>query len=517
MLTLVFIFLYMKRFVPILVLFLAFQNLFSQREPRLPADFRQHNLTTYNASLFNPAFSLDRNNPESFAFWSRWQWQDIDADPSTLFFNYSRKLGNNSAVGAAFFQQNTGVFFDTGGVLNYAYKLDFSPLVKLAIGVNIFGFKQTLADNRYQPDPNLPIPQPTVTDDFIIQMAPGVSLSVERLTLSVASENLLDYNFTLNESNTQKEDKVFMSLLSYDFPVALGDLPTSFLRPSMYLRTIPGQANQVGFYTLLNTNKYWGQVGYNNFYGFAVGGGATFFKHLSLGALVELGISSSVTKDPSFEIVAAYFLGKPDERHKVVGFEVDKEEEGLLILGDAQYKPEPIKEDADEIAKEEALREQQRQEQARRLDSISKAEQAEALVAAQRLKEQRRVDSLAQIKFEAAEKTRRQAEERAKMESATADKPQKGEKYEEVKTEDGLEAGYYLIANVFGTKKYLNAFMADLRRNGLQPKSFLRSKNNYDYVYLRRYDTMQEARRARDTNFEGNYAGKTWIFRVVGE
>lgn len=512
---LVFIFLYMKRLVPILVLFLVFQNLFAQREPRLPADFRQHNLTTYNASLFNPAFSLDRNNPESVAFWARWQWQNIDADPSTLFLNYSRKLGDNSAVGAAFFQQNTGVFFDTGGVLNYAYKLNFSPLVKMALGVNVFGFKQTLADDRYQPDPNLPIPQPTVTDDFILQMAPGVSLSVERLTLSVASENLFDYNFTANESNTRQEDKVFMSLLSYDFPVALGDLPTSFLRPSMYLRTIPGQANQVGFYTLLNTNKYWGQVGYNNFYGFAVGGGATFFKHLSLGASVELGINSSLTKDPSFEIIAAYFLGKPDERHKVVGFEVNEKEDGLLKLGEEQYQLEATKKEAEEIAKEEALREQQ--EQARKLDSITRAEQAEALATVQKLEEQRRQDSLAQIKIEEAEKIKREAEERARMESAAADKPKEGEKYEEVKTEDGLQAGYYLIANVFGTKKYLNAFMADLRRNGLRPKSFLRSKNNYDYVYLERYDTMQEARRARDTNFEGKYAGKIWIFRVVGE
>ena len=84
-------------------------------------------------------------------------------------------------------------------------------------------------------------------------------------------------------------------------------------------------------------------------------------------------------------------------------------------------------------------------------------------------------------------------------------------------TEDGLEPGFYLIANVFGTKKYFEAFMQDLRKKGIEPGSFLRSKNNYNYAYLKRYNTISEARRARDGKFEGKYQGKTWIFRVVGE
>jgi hypothetical protein len=94
------------------------------------------------------------------------------------------------------------------------------------------------------------------------------------------------------------------------------------------------------------------------------------------------------------------------------------------------------------------------------------------------------------------------------------DKPRAGEKYEEVAGEDGLTPGYYLIANVFGTKKYLDAFMANLTKKGLQPKSFFRSKNKYNYVYLERYETMNEARSARDSKLNGRYADKTWIYRV---
>jgi len=69
---------------------------------------------------------------------------------------------------------------------------------------------------------------------------------------------------------------------------------------------------------------------------------------------------------------------------------------------------------------------------------------------------------------------------------------------------------------VYGTKKYFDNFMRTLREKGLEPKSFYRSFNKYNYVYLERYNTMDEARKARDSKFFGKYADKTWIFRVKG-
>jgi hypothetical protein len=68
---------------------------------------------------------------------------------------------------------------------------------------------------------------------------------------------------------------------------------------------------------------------------------------------------------------------------------------------------------------------------------------------------------------------------------------------------------------VFGTKKYYEAFMKTLGTKGLAPKSFYRSVNKYNYVYLERYDTMEEARKARDSKFGGRYQDALWIFRVV--
>jgi type IX secretion system PorP/SprF family membrane protein len=482
---------------------------------RLPADLRQHNLTTYNARLFNPAFSLGRNNPESVALWVRWQWQGIDSDPSTLFLNYTRKLNDRSAAGAAFFQHNTGIFFNTGAALNYTYKFEFNPMVKLAVGANLFGFQQELGDDRFQVDPTLPLPLSNETDEFILQMAPGISLEVERLTLSLASENLLDYNFRAKEGNTAKEDKIFMSLLSYDFPVGLGSAANSFLRPSMYLRTIPGQSNQVGFYTLLNTNQYWGQVGYNNFYGFALGAGYTFFKRISVGALAEFGTGASLVKESSFELMASYFLGTPDERHQMVGHDIEGDAQNALDKieeeQEGEKETELRKAEREKDKEREALAKDEKREEVRKRDSLDKAKRAETLKAEQ----QRKIDSVAQARA-ATIRAAKKAEESEAQKEADA-QPETGEKYEEVTTEAGMLPGYYLIANVFGTQKYFDEFMADLGKKGMQPKSFRRSTNGYNYVYLQRYKTIQQAREARDNQYGGRYTGKTWIFRVVGK
>jgi len=589
---LVFVFLHMLRIVSFLLLVLLSFSGYGQTEEGLASNFRQHNLTTYNASLFNPAFSLDRNNPQSFALWARWQWQAIDANPTTLFLNYSRKLNDRSAAGLAFFQQNTGVFFNTGGALNYAYQFKFSRSVKLALGANVFAFKQELADDRFQIDPNVPLPLPTVTDDFIIQMAPGLSLSVNRLTLSLASENLFDYNFTANEANTEGDEKTLMSLVSYDFPLNLGSAGNAFLRPSLYLRTLPEQSNEIGFNTLLNTNRYWGQLSYNNLYGYGIGVGGTFFKHLSLGALVEFGTSGSLSNETSFELVAAYFLGKPEERHSFVGFDMEEDENALAELEKEQEAEEKLTEDTEKVDKKAAVelakaeekqqrkrekfvwdsiakvekesavaaKELQKQldreakekanaeealakaeektrkrkdeidtqnreaeavaavrekEEAAKRDSIAIAEQAEATMEAQKLKQ----DSLIAVALEERRviEAKKKADEAKIAEQNRVDKPKVGEKYEEVVSEAGLLPGYYLIANVFGTKKYFVAFMADMKKKGLQPRAFVRSKNGYNYVYLARYRTLGEARTGRDNKLDGKYPDQTWIFRVVGD
>jgi hypothetical protein len=305
----------------------------------------------------------------------------------------------------------------------------------------------------------------------------------------------------------------------------------------LYIKSIPGYDTQVGVSGFLSTDTFWVQAGYNSFYGIGLGGGARIMKRFSIGALVEFGANSDLKgKDPSFELVTAYDFGTFDPRKKVVGFDVDEEEEEkepeeiaeaekvkeelskaeALALGRVAKALEKEKrkktKDSLALAKKEAVAAANlRKNQERKTDSIKTAE---AVVAAQRKEQQRKTDSISEAKIaaEIAVKEKVRLEQIAKR--TEEDKPQTDKKYEEVVGEDGLIPGYYLIANVFGTKKYLDAFMANLTKKGLQPKSFFRSKDKYNYVYLERYDTMNEARKARDGKLNGRYSDKLSIYTV---
>ena len=544
----------MKKFCGTLLIGFVVLGLKAQ-EVVLPTDFRQQNLTEYNGSIVNPAYSLDRNNPSSIAFWSRWQWQTYDGDPTSLFLNYTARLNDVSAAGIGFFQHNTGIFLNTGANLNYAYNIALGEDIFLGVGLNVFAFQQKLADDRFfVPNPI----QTSAENDFILQMAPGINLSIDRFNIGLTSENLFDYNFTTNERNTSPDDRMFQALVSYDFPVSvLSSDDSSVFRPMLYYKTIPGLDNQIGLITLLTTNKYWAQAGYNSFYGFSGGIGGRFFKRLSFGALVEVGTSSDLKgQDPTFELVTSYKLGKqqtPAEEleEQLIAEEKNKEES----LG----QQEEVEVASTELTKAEKLalkRESKKQERLalieskrlkdsiqnasrqsdlavkqskrdikRKRDSLENAKAEQALAEAKALQQQRQKDSIAAVMKREAEavalaQQRRQdsiAESKALAMRNEVVEVKAGEKYEEVTKEGSLEPGYYLIANVFGTKKYLDAFLADMKKRGINAKSFFREKNKYNYVYLAKFDFIKDARQARDSKLNGKYTDKIWIFRVTGE
>ena len=523
-----------------LLFFLTLFGVSYAQETELPTDFRQHNLTELNGSFLTPVKSLDINGGHSIGVWSRWQWQSIDGDPTTVFLNYNGRLNAESAIGVGFFQHNTGTFLNTGAVINYAYSFDLGNNMAIAVGLNLFGFQKELADDNFRPNPDIILPELEVSTDFIVQFAPGVRFVSNGFSIGFASENIFDYNFSTSESDSKGEDKIYLAMTSYDFPLLLGNLDDVVLRPTVYLKTVPNQDTQFGLNTLLSTSKFWAQAGYNSFYGISGGAGAKLLKSLALGALIEFGGNDDFgDQDPSFELIAAYNFGQQDTRKKIVGFDVDDEEviipeEEVVISKPKEEIKEPIKEIAPivEDKTQKPQRETRAQRKKREQDSIQYAQKIKAAADARRLAEQRRLDSVAKVQLAEAAAAKKQAElqkiaqqekealEKAQQEIAQqeeAARPKANERYEEVATEDGLSPGYYLIANVFGTKKYFDGFMKTLREAGMQPGSFYRSVNKYNYVYLGRYNTMQEARRARDSKFFGKYEGKTWIFRVVGE
>jgi type IX secretion system PorP/SprF family membrane protein len=456
--------------------------LFSQ-SLQLPPDFRQHNLQEINSNLFNPVFSLRQDYENQVALWSRWQWQGIDADPTTLYVSYLRSQEKMS-YGAGFIQHNTGLYQQTGGMLNFAYNISLGGDFNLALGINVFGYQQEFIDDRLIPGEPI-LPTDGEVNDFVFQIMPGLELQIRDFAIGVVSENMLDYNFTESGAVTGSDEKIFTLTARYAFPVlenASGGQTT--LQPLAYYRRVPGYDNQMGLTALWSAPSYWAQAGYNSFYGVSLGAGVRLFQMVSIGGLMEFGSNENpVGGDTSYEVVMAFSFGPRKS---------DMTQEDVVVEPEEDLKKEAEEQAA--LAAEIEAQERAIAEAARRRDSL------DAVAREQELALQRTRDSIAKAEAAAL----------ALNEKVV---PEKGEKYQEV-AEEGLEPGFYLIANVFGTKKYYDSFMKQLGERGLEPKSFYRSANKFNYVYLQRYNSIEEARRARDSKFGGRYQGDLWIFRI---
>ncbi len=476
---------------------LSFSAIIWGQEVALPSDFRQHSLTQFNASLWNPTYALDWNQPNAVSLWSRWQWQSIDGDPTSIFLSYTQQLNANAVAGMGFLQHNTGTFLYTGANANFANVFQLDDNIRLMAGLNLFAFQQSVADEQFVPIDGVTDAELDGYEGFKVTFSPGFRLFINQFNVGLAFENAFGFNISGLENDSADYFKTVTGTLSNDFPIYVSDgLGDSFVRPVVYVKSVPNGDTQFGLNGLFSTSKFWVQGGYNSFYGMSGGIGATISNSFSIGGLMEFGTGSDLKdEDSTFEILLSYnFKPKENEVVEKVVEEVDT--------------------DAEELAKAEAQAEKERLAQAEAV----RLEQ-EALELQRSVQLQQEKDSLAQLE---QRRLALEQEMQRKQDSITALQNQKvvlqdNEKYEEVESEDGLEPGFYLIANVFGTQKYFQSFMKTLKDKELEPKSFYRSLNKYNYVYLARYNSMDEARKARDSNFFGKYPDKTWIFRVKGE
>ncbi len=79
----------------------------------------------------------------------------------------------------------------------------------------------------------------------------------------------------------------------------------------------------------------------------------------------------------------------------------------------------------------------------------------------------------------------------------------------------GVKSGYYVIANVYKNKKYLNAFMKRLKDQGLDARHFYNKENELHYVYLADFNFKDEARTAFVSDLDGKYQDEKWIMEVA--
>ncbi|MDA8686045.1 type IX secretion system membrane protein PorP/SprF [Robiginitalea sp.] len=474
----------------ILAAFIMFGISSYAQNETFPYDLRQHNLLVVSPHLFNPVYSLDQERQHDLGYWSRWQWQMIDNTPTTLMTNYSLRMGN-LATGIGYFDNTTSVFKQRGLSLNLAYQIPLDDRMSVRVGTNVFGYIQ---DREYRllfrGSPSLGYQR-----DLIVRFAPAVQFKYDKFGFTVGFENLPDFSLQRIGTEVGWGSKTYQFIGDYSFDIGSANGQEQTLRPILYVKRVQGFDTQVGVNTLFTSGRYWAQAGVNSYYGPSLGAGMQILDGLSLGGLIEKGqsqINQVRTRNFSLELYAKYSFGRP----------------GSSVTGARRYQPAiPAKEEIfpkqeeTEVAVatepspseiEAALMEERaRIDASKRQDSLRMA----AMLADQ----QKIIDSLKQVQIVAVE---------------SGSTVGTGRVYQEVASEEGLESGYYLIANVFETERYLKAFVDELGKIGITPKTFYRRTNGYNYVYLERFKTFAEADKARKSQFQGGYPGELWIFRI---
>jgi len=77
-----------------------------------------------------------------------------------------------------------------------------------------------------------------------------------------------------------------------------------------------------------------------------------------------------------------------------------------------------------------------------------------------------------------------------------------------------IENGYYLIASIFKRENYFQRGMERLKAKGLNPQFFRNPKDNYIYVYLKKFDKLEDAKQSLFSNVNNTYDGDLYILRI---
>src|SRR5690606_37750894 len=88
---------------------------------------------------------------------------------------------------------------------------------------------------------------------------------------------------------------------------------------------------------------------------------------------------------------------------------------------------------------------------------------------------------------------------------------------EEAEGIEGVQSGYYIISNTYITERYLNTSISRLRAEGIEAKYFYNPKDELNYVYLGRYDTMEEVLEYYKNNEEVAFNNRTTVYKVEND
>ncbi|NNK18593.1 MAG: PorP/SprF family type IX secretion system membrane protein [Maribacter sp.] len=527
----------------VLSMVLSIPAIFGQEaNPNLDSKSTYHNQLFFNRFLINPTFSLVRENKSYLNILHRNQYATFDDNNQNYFLGFSNRLSENTAVGIGVYSQWAGVIQEFGFNANYATAVQLGDKSKLTFGTNVTYFNEGLDKNRVVATENDPeIGEANKESKIAIQ--PGITLSVGKFDFGLYAQDLIKYNQTTNEFLTQLNDKSIRASLQYThtFGNSRGLFENARFMPLVQMgKNSDGSLAYLGSILLDMPNYGWFQSTLDDTYGISMGLGFNLSKKMSLGYLMEKDIKQKEADlGWNHELSLAYTFKNDDEKNSYVDSSNDAKidrivrnyEEQILRLTaengkkkDKNKKNFEVGEDSDET---NALAFENRlilDEMILRQDSVERARSKEFEKRFETIVRILRNDLKQQIKPE--NKMFNNPKSGTLVASNEQEVPKKTiptvtKKYEKlpIKILDQSEfidvkSGYYVIANVYKNKRYMNAFMDALKEQGLDPKKFYNKQNGLYYVYLADYNYKKDAQTAFVSNLNGKYRDEKWIMQV---
>ncbi|WP_299212938.1 PorP/SprF family type IX secretion system membrane protein [uncultured Aquimarina sp.] len=282
----------------------------------LPSDIPLHNSLKYNRFLFNPTFSLVRENKNSLNIYNRNPRASFSDNSQTYFLSYSARFEEKTGIGVGLFQQNVGIFRFFGATANYAYNIELNRDMNFTFGMNLSYSQSSLKSNLDEAQVNDDIIN-NYENSSVFLLRPGVNLNYGNFDVGVSVGNLVTYNLTASELLTDNFE--YSGHVMYTTELDWRRIDNE-LRGMVYASKPGEQDLRYGGNVLFEIPKYgWAQLGYNSFYGGSIGIGANITKMISIGYTVEPGIGgdSNVAEfGATHEFGLAFNFAKEEKRRK---------------------------------------------------------------------------------------------------------------------------------------------------------------------------------------------------------
>ncbi|RAV29669.1 PorP/SprF family type IX secretion system membrane protein [Sinomicrobium soli] len=509
--------------------------------PVLPFEVPSQNLLKYNRYLGNPTFSVLGEMHNYVSFHHRNQWADYDDSPQVYLLSYSGKINDRTGFGLGVFQQRHGVIDNFGVLANYSRRIQLAYSTYLTFGLNMAYYRSGInRGNVFLPDEQDPALQ-YAENSSLLAIHPGINLSFGSFDAGVYAENMVNVNLATYKSYPEQGGGRVLSF-HLMHTLKLDRMSGAFENGTMAMM-LRGRNAEDSFYPggslIVDFPRLgWLQGGYDKLYGAAAGIGINLTSSLSLGYTVEQGLSEfMVNFGTSHEFGLSYVFKPPEpsyvpsKRKRTATVPVVRKPREQLpdttavaMAGPVADKEQPLPESGEEKAvappriaadslkteiavtppaeplpEEVRITEEEEQAEAPPLtepeavaavtDTLVKEEQEPPVPVVPR-----HAPDIEDMLFTAAAK-----QENIRAQTASL-----------LKVDDG----YYIIANVFKNEANLKKYIGELKEKGWEADSFKNPENELNYVYVKRYDSWEEAINQRKKHARELKNNAVWVFRV---